>query len=78
MLRNRLAGTLLALWVVVGCANRAAPPTVETPPTPAVDVGPRVGNRAHAFSLENTDGGAVSLESYRGKPVVLVFYRGKW
>jgi cytochrome oxidase Cu insertion factor (SCO1/SenC/PrrC family) len=39
----------------------------------------KVGQPAPDFSLEDTDGKAITLSDFRGKKsVVLVFYRGYW
>lgn len=39
----------------------------------------KVGDKAQAFSLENTSGDIVNLASLLSKgPLVLTFYRGKW
>ena len=39
----------------------------------------KVGQSAPDFSLEDTDGKAISLSDFRGKKsVILVFYRGYW
>ena len=39
----------------------------------------KVGDKAPAFSLENTSGDVISLANLLSKgPLVLAFYRGKW
>ena len=37
---------------------------------------PQIGEVAPDFTLDDTDGNAVSLSDYRGKTVFLVFNRG--
>ena len=52
----------------------------EPAPQPATDLNRvKVGQPAPDFTLEDSDGKAITLSDFRGKKsVVLVFYRGYW
>jgi len=78
-MRFRFIITALIVIVVVG------PVAAQLGPKDGTDLKPteieriKVGQSAPDFSLEDSDGKAISLSDYRGKKsVVLVFYRGYW
>lgn len=79
MFVQRIAVIVFAL-VMVG-----APVFAQLGPKDGPDLAPtdlnrvRVGQPAPDFTLEDSDGNALTLSSFQGKKtVVLVFYRGYW
>ena len=70
---------LIAAWVWVGLVSTPAVAQLG-PKGSATDINlVKVGQSAPDFTLESSDGEAITLADYRGKKsVVLVFYRGRW
>lgn len=69
----------IAALVLAGLVN--APSFAQfAPEESATDINlVKVGQLAPDFTLEDSDGNAITLADYRGKKsVVLVFYRGRW
>ena len=78
-----MAGRIVALAIAVFIATTPAfaqPGPKERATQPATDIERvKVGQPAPDFTLEDSDGKAITLSDYRGKKsVVLVFYRGYW
>ena len=73
-----IAAIILASLVSASAFAQLGPkePTTQ----PATDLNRvKVGQAAPDFTLEDSDGKALSLADFRGKKsVVLVFYRGYW
>lgn len=79
MLPTRIVAIVFALLIF------SAPVGAQLGPKDGADLAPtdlnrvKVGQPAPDFTLEGTDGKAITLSSFQGKKsVVLVFYRGYW
>jgi len=77
------ASLTLAVLILAGTVSAAAfaqlgPKDPVTQPATDIDR-VKVGQAAPDFTLEDSDGKAITLSDFRGKKsVVLVFYRGYW
>ena len=76
---TRIVTLLFALLLL------SAPASAQLGPKDGADLAPtdlnriKVGQAAPDFTLQDTDGKAITLSDFRGKKsVVLVFYRGYW
>ena len=73
-----LAALVLTGTVSVAAFAQLGPKDPVTQPATDIDR-VKVGQVAPDFTLEDSDGKAISLSDFRGKKsVVLVFYRGYW
>lgn len=79
MVTTRIVTLLFALLLL------SAPASAQLGPKDGADLAPtdlnriKVGQAAPDFTLQDTDGKAITLSDFRGKKsVVLVFYRGYW
>lgn len=76
---TRIVTLLFALLLL------SAPASAQLGPKDGADLAPtdlnriKVGQAAPDFTLQDTDGKAITLSDFRGKKsVVLIFYRGYW
>ena len=79
MLATRIVTLVFALLVLSASAG------AQLGPKDGADLAPtdlhriKVGQAAPDFTLQDSDGKAITLSDFRGKKsVVLVFYRGYW
>ncbi len=79
MLATRIVTLVFALLLL------SAPASAQLGPKDGADLAPtdlnriKVGQAAPDFTLQDSDGKALTLSDFRGKKsVVLVFYRGYW
>ncbi len=79
MLETRIVTLIFALLLL------SAPASAQLGPKDGADLAPtdlnriKVGQAAPDFTLQDSDGKALTLSDFRGKKsVVLVFYRGYW
>jgi cytochrome oxidase Cu insertion factor (SCO1/SenC/PrrC family) len=79
VLPTRIVALVLALLIF------SAPVGAQLGPQDGADLAPtdlnriKVGQPAPDFTLEDSDGKAITLADFRGKKsVILVFYRGYW
>ena len=79
-MKRPLTTVALALASLVTTAVFAQLGPKEPASQPVTDLNRvKVGQQAPDFSLEDSDGKAITLSDFRGKKsVVMVFYRGYW
>jgi len=79
-MRATLFAVLIFLTALAGATATARLGPKDGGDLRAIELGRvKVGQAAPDFTLEQTDGKAITLSDFRGKKsVVLVFYRGYW